>query len=241
MDAVKLCFDRPAEFVTEYMEENFKLGPQEMIAEAAAINASASQPVPSGVDGEQPAESSPEGEAEAATAADALSDETSDDAGESKEGEVFEDSGEPAEPSANGANPHHERPSPRPARLTIIERFARANGFEKDSDDRFFHPDGSFIAKPPGLRFWERRTRQGDLIRYYWPKDHCLQHEPLQLEADIWGLIDKNPDTYALVLSDLQERPVEITGARLRAMCSAGEIKLYPATYRLVYQDAIEH
>src|SRR5690606_6182302 len=87
-----------------------------------------------------------------------------------------------------------------------------------------------------GARFpWEHRTAGGDLVRYYWPKDHCLEQEPLQLEADVWGLIEQHPDTYALILSNVEGAPVEVTGARLRAMRDGGEVTLYPATYRLVY------
>jgi hypothetical protein len=125
----------------------------------------------------------------------------------------------------------------KPARPGIMERFAHAQGFRKDGEDRFFHSDGSWISKLAGERFWERRNGHGDLVRNYWPKDHCLEHEPLQLEADVWGLIDKFPDIYALILSNTQDDAVEITGSGLRAMRDSGEITLYPATYRLVYDD----
>ena len=125
---------------------------------------------------------------------------------------------------------------PTPSKPTIIERFARFHGFQKDGEDRFFHADGSWIGKANGDRFpWERRTAKGELVRHYWPRDHCLERDPLQLDADVWGLIDKFPDSYALILSDARGDPVEVPGARLRAMCAAGEITLYPATYRLVY------
>ena len=72
-------------------------------------------------------------------------------------------------------------------------------------------------------------------MRYYWPKDHCLQQEPLQLEADVWGLIEQHPETYALILSNIEGGAIEVTGARLRVMRDEGEVTLYPATYRLVY------
>jgi len=117
-----------------------------------------------------------------------------------------------------------------------MERFAKSQGFRKDGEDRFFHESGSWIGKANGARFpWEHRTAGGDLVRYYWPKDHCLEQEPLQLEADVWGLIEQHPDTYALILSNVEGAPVEVTGARLRAMRDGGEVTLYPATYRLVY------
>ena len=118
-----------------------------------------------------------------------------------------------------------------------MERFARIHGFQKDGDGRFFHPDGSWIAKPTATRFWERRTANGELVRYYWPKDHCLEREPLQIDADVWALIDKFPDTHALILSGEHDDPVEITGVGLRAMLDGGKLKFFPATYRLVYAE----
>ena len=37
----------------------------------------------------------------------------------------------------------------------------------------------------------------------------------MQLEADIWGLIEKSPEMYALLLSDITGAPVEVTGSHL--------------------------
>ena len=162
-----------------------------------------------------------------------------DDATNVGQDEASTDEPDQDEPEATGRLDEPEprpRPAPKPAKPSIIERFAKAQGFRKESGERFFHADGSWIGRANGARFpWERRTATGDIVRYYWPKDHCLEREPLQLEADIWGLIDQHPETYALILSNIEGGPVEVTGARLRAMCDDGEVTLYPATYRLVY------
>jgi hypothetical protein len=143
---------------------------------------------------------------------------------------------DPQELEEIGPKPQKVIVQTKPAKPSIIERFARSLGFQMDGQDRFFHADGSWIAKTSGDLFpWERRTASGEIVRYYWPKDHCLENDPLQLEADVWGLIDRLPETYALVLSDLQGDPIEVRGVRLRAMRDDGEMTLYPATYRLVY------
>ena len=134
------------------------------------------------------------------------------------------------------ANSPKDRANPKPAKPRIIERFARDQGFREDGDDRFCHADGSWIAKANGDRFlWERRTGAGEIICYYWPKEHCLEREPLELDADVLGLIDKFPETYALVLSNVYGNPVEVPGTHLRAMRDGGNLILYPATYRLVF------
>ena len=231
--ALDYSFERPAQDVRDYLEENFKLCPASYV----------------------PAETFDEAEPDATedhdkpepTAGPGADQELGEPDGTDIEGAVEPEEDETEEASAAVTDAGHEpdvvetqpprpRPSPKPAKPDIIERYAKSQGFRKDSDDRFFHEDGSWIARANGARFpWERRTAGGDLVRYYWPKDHCLEREPLQLEADIWGLIEQHPETYALVLADIKGGPVAVTGSRLRAMRDKGEVTLYPATYRLVY------
>lgn len=136
----------------------------------------------------------------------------------------------------------HERPKHRaeakPGRASIMERFALAQGFKKDNDGRYFRSDGSWISKSHGARFpWERRTLSGELVRYYWPEEHCLEAEPLQVEADVWGLIDATPETYALILENVNGDPVEMGGDLLCAMKTDGRLRLYPAAYRLAIES----
>jgi hypothetical protein len=234
-DAIKLCFDRSPEFVAEYVEENFTLIPREALVDGALPT---EPPSTAAVD-ESASTSGDE------TPVDRVAVEANGNAtAESLEESLFE-----AAPALNieeiraeldelDDRPRKVSPAPKPARANIIERFARVQGFRKDGSDRFSHADGSWIAKANGGRFpWERRTATGELVRYYWPKEHCLEREPLQLEADVWGLVDKFPDTYALILSNPEGDPLEVPGTRLQAMCNAGELTLYPATYRLVYSD----
>lgn len=232
-DAVKQCFDRPAAWVTDYMEENFSLSPSVEAADGILDSASvfvASQPpeAQTAFSGASPGENGNG----SVIVEEAVQNESG--VADKSESEPIADA---PQPSASSAKLHHDR-QPRPAKPPIIERFAGSNGFERDGGERFFRPsDGSWLAKPHGESLWEHRSGKGELLKYYWPKDHCLETEPLQLEADLWALLDKHPDTHSLILSDLQSHAVEITGARLKAMCNAGEVKLYPATYRLVFRN----
>ncbi len=232
--ALDYSFERSAQDVQDYLEENFELCPARAVPEEASDEA---EP--------HPTEDHDEPEPTADAGADQEPDEPD---GTDIEGvvEPEEDETEDAGSAETDADqepddvietePPRPRPLPKPAKPDIIERYAKSQGFRKDSDDRFFHEDGSWIARANGARFpWERRTANGDIVRYYWPKEHCLEREPLQLEADIWGLIEQHPETYALVLADIEGGPVEVTGSRLRAMRDEGEVTLYPATYTLVY------
>ncbi|MDD3846879.1 MAG: ATP-binding protein [Syntrophorhabdaceae bacterium] len=237
--ALNYCFNRTREDVTEYLTENFKLAPREAtesstgesVSEAEAyIPTDTGEPVPppSGETGVEHERMKDIGEADAVSQS------------ESEDEHSLEDSGENiGETDRKNRTHSKETPGSKPAKPSIIERFAQSRGFIKEGDDRFYHADGSWIAKTHGdHRFpWARRTSTGELVCYYWSRDHCLEQGPLQVEADIWGMVDNHPKTHAFILSDRQGNPKEITGDRLRSMCTDGKIALYPATYRLVYRN----
>lgn len=219
--ALDYSFERSPDAVREYLEENFTLAAYE-ITPSEQVDGVPNADASNGA-------SQPSGETDTAA----------DDGAESGEQQVLsaEDASEPEQEDVNGVNvPARTRPATKPYKPSIIERFARTQGFKKDSDERFFHPNGSWICRANGARFpWERRDASGELERFYLPKDHCLELEPLQLEADVWWLIDEQPEKYALILSDPDGAPVEVTGMKLRTMRDQGEITFHPATYRIVY------
>ncbi len=236
VDAIKLCYERPAEFVTEYVEENFTLVAADSLE---AISQPGTSP-PTTIAAGDAAESSPADSAEHSLSIENVANGSSDD------GAIQDHKTDLEVPDRDGGavGQHSDTASAMtvdqrlPARRSkprIIERFAISRGFQKDGEDRFYHTDGSWIAKVTDSRFpWERRSATGELLRYYWPKEHCLEREPLQLDADVWGLFEKFPDTYSLVLSDLDGKPVEVRGATLLSLRAKGELSIYPATYRLV-------
>lgn len=240
--ALNYCFGRSTEDVTEYLEENFKLSPPDpQTSSSRGAEHTNLQNVPGG-NPSAPVDSVIPNVLEAIATRDEDPEEIVMNAQAEADVEGKSEEATPDGELLNEVTPSKHPHPPKPAKPSIIERFARSQGFEKDSEDRFFHPDGSWIGKANGDRFpWERRTAAGDVIRHYWPREHCLDQAPLQLEADIWGLIEKFPDDYALVLSDPQGNPVEVLGSRLRAMRDNEELKLYPATYRLVLDYRLDH
>ena len=81
------------------------------------------------------------------------------------------------------------------------------------------------------------RNATGDVTKRLLPKEHCLEREPLQLGADIWGILEREPDIYSLILADPDDNPVEASGQMLSELRERGVLALHPSTYRLV----IEH
>ena len=235
--ALAYGFERSPEDIKAYLEENFTLGPEQVIAATAA-----KAPVENAGDQAEPdapaygvfhGDDDDAATAEGSPVEDELN--RSDD----------EESSAPTEPEPQPGEPEvttKPRAAPKPPRPSVIARFALAQGYKPDGEDRFFHADGSWIGRANGAKFpWERRSITGELHRYYYPQEHCLEHEPLEVEADVWGLIDQRPNNYSFILIGTAGEPIEMTGLRLRALRENNEITLHPATYRLVYDLDHQH
>jgi hypothetical protein len=96
--------------------------------------------------------------------------------------------------------------------------------------------DGGWLERATGVSFpWERYSASGELLQCYWVKDHCIEREPLQLEADVWDLCVKHPEKYTLLLASLDGAPVEYSGKRICDLRDSGRLTLFPASYRIVY------
>lgn len=247
-DALKLCFDRSPDFISDYLEENFRLASVEEVKFHDAKDDRLSQTEQVKGTGRCEGVSLPLNEPTGSTTpssgfgANVLQLSASQGEAEAEPScgmQVASDISqqEETEPSEEDRTTLHRKQPPKSSKPTVIERFAQLLGYTRDTADRFFHADGSWIAKTRGEVFqWERRSAGGELVSYYWPKDHCLQQAPLELEAEVWGLCDKFPDQYALILCEEDGTPVEINGYQLRGMCNEGRLTLHPAAYRLVYK-----
>jgi hypothetical protein len=131
------------------------------------------------------------------------------------------------------------RSAPTADRPSLIERFAALRGFRKNGGGSFTHANGDRLARETESVFpWEHRAPDGKLIRGYYAKEHCLSRAPLELETEVWGLLEKSPTLYSMVLVDIDSSPIEMTGVELRRMRDAQRITLYPAAYRLVLEQS---
>lgn len=228
--ALAYAFERSPEDIREYLEENFTLSPEHIVVAPAV----ATQPLaePGDDDGVDQVAEDAQSDAELTDAADLL---TAEDEATPQPVPTLP-KGEPDRELIETELATRPRAAPKPPRPSVMARFAAAQGYKADGEDRFFHADGSWIGRANGTRFpWERRSAGGEILRHYYPKDHCLEHEPLQLEADVWGLLDQKPELYSFILINPEGGPVEMTGARLRTLRDGGELTIHPAAYRLVY------
>ena len=71
-------------------------------------------------------------------------------------------------------------------------------------------------------------------MRALYVKEHCLDLDPLELDSEVWGMIEAAAQTHSFVLLDAKGNPIEIGGDQISAMVDRDEVKIYPAKYRLV-------
>ena len=218
-EAIKLCYERSPDFVHEYLEDNFDLAPAIDVDEpdrSSTLEVQLDTGEEQGVVVDLPREGRPPEEVRPEEAAPQTDEDNGDD-----------------EPPV----PRPQRPARPPRQSRLIERFAQALGFAVNGTGRFEHTDGMSLEMTSGKAFpWELKSAQGDILQYYWPKEHRIQQEPLQLDADIWELCQQYPEWYSLVLVDVNGAPSQMRGSQLVKMRKQGRLVLYPATYRLEYR-----
>jgi hypothetical protein len=241
-DAIKLCFEREPAFVTEYLEENYKLLPLEQIGREASeiptqkIHAALSPDI----EKSKETEPSPSGE----TANTDISLPSSSTSGSSPSDNSPLDGQPDSKPdgenySGDGMETYApRRQSQRSSKPKLIERFAALHGaFNESSEGRLYLKDGGWLERATGASFpWERYSAFGELLQCYWVKDHCIEREPLQLEADVWDLCINRPEKYTLLLISLDGAPVEYSGKRICNLRDNGRLTLSPASYRIRYE-----
>ena len=229
--ALAYGFERPLADVSAYLEENFSLA--EAIDDDGERSAGEIEASPLGPDVDADVRTESAGAAGDDDGEHSTRDDGPDIAQPDPEYRV--DTEAPVDPGVIGGL--HRRPAS-PTKLSMIERFAGAQGFRMSGDGRYRHPDGSWITRSDASHsWWDRWTVGGELVRCYRAIDHCLEQAPLVLDADVWGLIEQSPERYALILSNTEGDAVEVTGTRLRTMREQGELTLYPAAYRLVVEN----
>lgn len=219
--ALDYSFDRSPGQVKAYMEANFKLLPEEaVVANSPTPTARATDPMSEpplvGVDG--PLSATP----------------VATSYGEEEDEHLTLGSAPAEEEEGLSQVRSSGRKSSEPP---LMARFAASLGYKEDkyNQHRFIHEDGSWIARTqPGMAFpWERRNASGDIVRFYQPVGLLLGHDPIEIEAEQWMLLEKSPQLYALILKDAADNPIELTGTDLLKLRDQERLHIYPASYRL--------
>ena len=216
-DALKLCYERSPSFIDEYLGANFNLALRQDVEEFVTPNGHKDQ-------------SDSEEEEETLVVEPPPEEEISGD------GEGEGDSQTLDQENYNVQPPPSPR-QPSPSRPSVIERFARLHGFSTNGGGTFHHPDGRMLGKTEENTFpWMLRSASGETLKYYWDREHCIERSALQIQAEIWDLCQQSPQLYSLILTNVNNVPIEIKGSQLVEMKKQDRLVLHPATYRLEYR-----
>lgn len=144
----------------------------------------------------------------------------------------IDDEGTGVEPETEDARRQRRQKSAGPS---LMARFAVANGYVERSPEHYVHADGRSLVRIERSGFaWQLRSQSGEALQYFWPLDQCLEREPVEIAAEAWHMCERSPQAYSLVLADLDDAAVCISGTTLMRMRDAGEVDLRTASYRLV-------
>jgi len=124
---------------------------------------------------------------------------------------------------------------------TLIECFARLNGFEKAAaEDCFCHVDGRSMRRthPTHSQWaWEIYSADRILLNCLFVKNHPIAQIPLEVDAELWEACRREPSKYSLVLVNHDGSPLELSGRCLVDLAKSGGLEIYPARYRLFYRE----
>lgn len=240
-DAIKACADRDEEFVEGYIEHNFELvedvgletdqtsfGADEETEEAAtSLEDVTTQPTISGGK-EQITEGIWVGEAKESsttTAFDDIAASPEEQGHEEEEVNVAAEVGTHTEPPV-------PKPQPEP-HVSLIDLYAKLTGFRWDRRRALYvHHSGRTLGKCQGVFNYELVSTAGNTERRLWVSEQCLT-DGVEISADLWDVVSRTPQDCSVALIAPDGQPRDLLGPELLRMTKSGDVKLFPAKYRL--------
>lgn len=222
--AVLYAYDRTERQIRDYFEANFEL--EELPTERMALDMArepGAEPVPRGSAGGQDHDVVVDSE------------NISDDAVLTT---ATEDSDEPPVEAGDGDDVHGDDESSArrstSRELRAVDRYALSRGYQKRLDGSFVHADGRILNRHDTPRYlWVIVEPGSDESNYLWVKEHCLDHKPMLIPAELWAMIMARPKSYTLVLVGSSGAFEELGGELLLAQHVQGRLVLHPSAYLL--------
>lgn len=215
-DAIRTCVDRSGGFVREYFSSHFSL------KEPLAFGSAEEPAEPPGEDGAEAGITVMDGHGERICTSE------EGDVQIPKEVEVEESDSDEAE----GTGSELHRPSHLTAREpTLIERFAAARGFRRETPSTFVHGNGERIERDGTGGFWSWR-RINHAVHHLWVRNQDLHDGEFLLPHEVYGLSKSSGSEFHLLFrlgSDLGY----ITGEELQRWIHDRTVEVHPAEYRV--------
>jgi hypothetical protein len=239
-DAIKACVDRDEEFVEGYIEHNFELvedveletdqtsfdADEETEEAATSWEDDTTRPTISS-DKDQITEGIRVGEGKepsTTTAFDDIATSPEEQGNEEEEVNVAAEVGTLTESPV---------PKPRPeSHVSLIDLYAKLTGFHWDRRRALYvHPNGRTLGKCHGIFNYELMSAVGNTERRLWVSKQCLT-DGVEISADLWDVVSRTQECIVVLITP-DGQPHELLGPTLSRMAESGDVKLFPATYRL--------
>ena len=233
--ALHYSYERSSNSITEYMSENFDLGPpaidlapkreEQLLVSEDALKDTVSGDVYQSSEVKAPIPHTVDEEIVPEDCNDSNDDSTSAEvSGSESENE-----------SQQGIRP---RTVKRKKRRSLIEVYATSLGYQLGNDGVYVDLSGNRIRKSSNSQFqWVFENSDDDSEQNFVALEHCLDREPLTIESDVWHMIEQRPDEYGLILIDHQGHPERFSGTHLLNLKNTGQLALNPAKYRISKND----
>jgi len=217
MEAVADCIDRDAEFVREYLATNFELDAQaELPPVGEKPDGVIAKPEADKGDGEG---ETGEGEPEDNDGLDDNDDEAEDEL--------------PPEGEAGEIKPPKPDKELKPKEPSFMDRYAKSRGFRWHEAERCYtHANGAWIEKSETPFSWRECMNGDDSAKRIFVAEKSLA-EGVEIPAELWRLMEINPDSIALVLCAEDGEPNEWSASDLKTLHAAGQIRLHQSQFIL--------
>lgn len=231
-DAIQMCYERDRAFILEYLEENFQFQSDVSESDIVVTDDEKEDTDKAMLDVDQgnlPVQdrASTNGGALSNKAIQNLADLTS---------HPLDGNSEVSSTTTEDDSVSSQRSATKPNRPNLIELFLSSKGYKKDGSERFYAENGCYVIKTAGSSFnWTHYDNDGQVVQRYFVRDHCLQLKPLSIDTENWSLCMEFPNQCALLLCDPDGNPALWKASDLKRLLENGQIELYPAKYRIVY------
>lgn len=208
-EALKACFERDTEFISDYMAEHFDLEEDETETESPGKDGPNS--VQNGAGGRKQESLGPN--------------------------ETVVPPATPPEETGQKDGPTKDKPTkeshPKPPKPSLWELYATGRGYRWDATNQVFvHDNGSRIRKANPPAKWAEYDASGELLRLYWDSPQSLE-QGVEILDGVWQMVRNHPREFWLVLQNSERQIEAYSGERLLEMEKRGQIELFIAACRI--------
>ena len=134
------------------------------------------------------------------------------------------------------SRPRRPRPVPPPKsrKPSVVDSYLISRGFALERDSTYVAGNTRLVKPSDGSVWWEEIGLNQEVIRFLYFLSADIENESIEIDADVWHLIERMPETRVLVLRSADSVPILISGTELITRRDNGLLKIIASRYRIV-------